>query len=84
MQRLRDAGVRVMVLSGDNVAAARALAGRAGIRAADVTAGVGPGGKVDFVEQLRRGGAVRSPNYIINPHPSCHPHPVPLSASNTV
>jgi len=59
VQRLRDAGIRVMVLSGDNATAARALAGRAGIAAADVTAGVGPGGKVDFVEQLKRGGAVR-------------------------
>ena len=60
VQRLRDAGLRVMVLSGDNVAAARALAGRAGIAAADVTAGVGPAGKVEFVERLRRSGAVRA------------------------
>ncbi len=59
VRRLRDAGIRVMVLSGDNAAAAQALAGRAGIGAADVTAGVGPGGKVDFVEELKRGGAVR-------------------------
>ena len=59
MRRLRDLGIQVMVLSGDNAAAARALAGRAGVAASNVTAGVGPGGKVDFVEQLKRGGAVR-------------------------
>jgi high-affinity K+ transport system ATPase subunit B len=52
--------MRVMVLSGDNVAAARALAERAGIAAADVTAGVGPAGKMEFIKQLRRSGAVRS------------------------
>ena len=61
MQSLRDAGMRVMVLSGDNVAAARALAERAGIAAVDVTAGVGPAGKMDFIKQLRQSGAVHDP-----------------------
>ena len=74
VDRLRGAGIRVMVLSGDNVAAARALAARAGIAAVDVTAGVGPAGKMEFVKDLRNSGAVR--------HPQCPSDPTILNLNS--
>ena len=53
---LRALGLRPMLLTGDNAAAARQVADEVGI--ADVIAGVLPEGKVDAIRQLRRQGHV--------------------------
>lgn len=54
--RLRDAGIGVVMLTGDNVATARAVAGQVGI--VDYRAGVSPLGKADTVRALKSGGVV--------------------------
>jgi Cu+-exporting ATPase len=51
-------GLRPMLLTGDNVRAARAVAGQVGIDATDVFAEVLPAGKLDVVRRLQDGGAV--------------------------
>ncbi|HYR13639.1 MAG TPA: copper-translocating P-type ATPase, partial [Mycobacterium sp.] len=53
---LRDLGLRPVLLTGDNAAAARAVADEVGI--AEVIAEVLPQGKVDAVAQLQREGRV--------------------------
>ena len=56
--QLRAAGTRVVLLTGDNEAAAAAVAARVGIDGAgDVIAGVLPGGKQEVIEGLRGSGA---------------------------
>jgi Cu+-exporting ATPase len=54
--RLRALGLRPMLLTGDNVRAATAVAAQVGIEPADVVAGVLPEGKVDAVRRLQRSG----------------------------
>ena len=55
---LKSLGLRPMLLTGDNAAAARAVASEVGIAADDVLAEVLPQDKVDVVERLQRQGAV--------------------------
>jgi P-type Cu+ transporter len=56
VQALREEGVRVMMLTGDNETTARAVAGRLGI--AEVEAEVLPGQKSAVIEKLRADGRV--------------------------
>lgn len=53
---LRQAGLRVMLLSGDRPEAVAAMAAAAGIRPEDTRAGVRPEGKAQLVRQLRAEG----------------------------
>lgn len=53
--RLRAAGLRVVMISGDNPAAARAVAQRVGIDPEDVRAQVLPGDKAKVVAELKDG-----------------------------
>ncbi|WP_213959034.1 heavy metal translocating P-type ATPase [Variovorax sp. dw_954] len=55
---LRSRGLRVVMISGDNQRAARAMAARLGIDAADVHAEVLPADKAEVVGALRHGGHV--------------------------
>lgn len=54
VRRLRSAGLRPLLLTGDNPRTARTVADQVGI--VDVAAGVTPQGKLDLVRQLRRDG----------------------------
>jgi P-type Cu+ transporter len=54
--RLRDLGLRPMMLTGDNERAALAIAGQVGIDAADVFAGVRPEGKAEVIRRLQAAG----------------------------
>jgi Cu+-exporting ATPase len=56
ISRLRELGLRPMLLTGDNVRAATHIAGQVGIDTADVIAGVLPEGKVSAVRDLQRSG----------------------------
>ncbi|WP_152189308.1 heavy metal translocating P-type ATPase [Georgenia satyanarayanai] len=56
--RLRELGVRPMLLTGDNRATAEAVAGEVGIPAGDVIAQVLPEDKLDVVARLQREGRV--------------------------
>jgi len=53
---LRDRGLRVVMVTGDHAATARAVAGETGID--EVIAGVPPDGKAETVERLRKNGRV--------------------------
>jgi Cu+-exporting ATPase len=56
IRRLRGMGLRPVLLTGDNEAAARSVADAAGID--EVIAGVLPAGKVDAIRRLQRAGRV--------------------------
>jgi Cu+-exporting ATPase len=56
VRRLRELGLRPVLLTGDNVRAARDVAAAAGI--SEVIAGVLPAGKVDAIKQLQDAGHV--------------------------
>ncbi len=58
LQALRDRGIRVVMMSGDNRAAAETMARRLGLRpeAGEVLAEVLPGDKAERVAALRQGG----------------------------
>ncbi len=56
--RLRELGLRPVLLTGDNAAAAATVAREVGIDPADVVAGVLPEGKVDEVRRLQAQGRV--------------------------
>jgi Cu+-exporting ATPase len=60
MAELRAAGMRLFMVSGDNLGAALAMAARLGLRAADgeVIAEVLPGDKAAVVKRLKEGGHV--------------------------
>jgi Cu+-exporting ATPase len=58
LQALKDRGVRVVMISGDNRAAALAMGERLGLAPADVMADVLPGDKAAKVAALRAGGQV--------------------------
>jgi Cu+-exporting ATPase len=55
--RLRQLGLRPILLSGDNAAVTAQVAAAVGIGAGDVFAGVLPAGKVEAVRRLQAGGA---------------------------
>ncbi|GAA4672440.1 heavy metal translocating P-type ATPase [Nocardioides nanhaiensis] len=56
--RLRELGLRPVLLTGDHERAARAVAAEVGIDPADVVAGVLPRGKVEHVRRLQEQGEV--------------------------
>ncbi|HEU4676372.1 MAG TPA: heavy metal translocating P-type ATPase [Motilibacteraceae bacterium] len=58
VRELRGLGLRPVLLTGDNTAAARAVARRVGIAEQDVVAEVLPADKVDVVQRLQSEGAV--------------------------
>jgi Cu+-exporting ATPase len=53
---LQEQGVRVVLVSGDHVASARAIAGQAGIK--EFHGGIDPAGKAEMVQQLRNAGRI--------------------------
>lgn len=55
--KLKDLGIRPMLLTGDNAAVAAQVADAVGISPDDVFAGVLPEGKVEAVRKLQEGGA---------------------------
>jgi len=55
--RLKELGLRPILLPGDNAAVAAQVAAAVGIPAGDVYAGVLPAGKVEAVRKLQAGGA---------------------------
>lgn len=57
VSRLRELGLRPILLTGDNAAVAAQVAAAVGIVAEDVYAGVLPEGKVDAVRKLQAAGA---------------------------
>lgn len=57
IERLRNLGLRPVLLTGDNAAVAAQVAAAVGINPEDVYAGVTPEGKVDAVRQLQAAGA---------------------------
>jgi len=58
LARLRQRGLRVVMISGDNLRAAQAMAAQVGIDAQDVRANVLPGDKATVVQALRAEGRV--------------------------
>jgi P-type Cu+ transporter len=58
VRQLRDLGLRPMLLTGDNAAAAQAVGREVGIAADDVVAGVLPAGKLEVVRRLQGEGRV--------------------------
>jgi Cu+-exporting ATPase len=56
VKSLQDLGLRVLLVSGDHVTSARAIAGQAGIK--EFHGGVDPAGKAEMVQQLRAEGRV--------------------------
>ena len=57
VKNLRDSGKRLVILSGDDEAVARAVAIEAGINLGDVYGRIKPEQKAEFVTQLRNNGA---------------------------
>ncbi|MDO3411302.1 heavy metal translocating P-type ATPase [Saccharibacillus sp. CPCC 101409] len=56
IRRLRDMGLNVVMMTGDNLATARAIAAQAGIDPSDVRAEVLPEGKAEEVRKLQESG----------------------------
>ncbi|UCV20010.1 heavy metal translocating P-type ATPase [Ferribacterium limneticum] len=56
VERLRERGIRVVMLTGDNAATAAAIAAEAGI--AEFRAGILPGDKAAAINELKSGGAL--------------------------
>ena len=54
LQRLRDRGLRLVLISGDNAGAAQHMAQRLGLHADEVHAEVLPGGKVAWIQRLQQ------------------------------
>lgn len=57
IQKLKDLGIRPILLTGDNAAVAAQVASAVGISPEDVFAGVLPAGKVEAVRKLQASGA---------------------------
>ncbi|GAA1787855.1 heavy metal translocating P-type ATPase [Pseudarthrobacter sulfonivorans] len=57
IERLKNLGLRPVLLTGDNAAVAAQVAAAVGIPSNDVYAGVLPAGKVEAVKKLQAGGA---------------------------
>ena len=68
VRELKNMGVRVVMLTGDNERTARAIAAQAGVD--EVVAGVLPGGKADVIAQLKRQGRVAMVGDGINDAPA--------------
>jgi Cu+-exporting ATPase len=58
ISRLRNLGLRPILLTGDNAAVAAQVAAAVGIPPDDVYAGILPAGKVEAVRKLQAGGAI--------------------------
>jgi P-type Cu+ transporter len=58
VQALRSRGMRLVMISGDNPAAALAMAARLGLEASEVHANVLPGDKAAHISALKQGGHV--------------------------
>jgi Cu+-exporting ATPase len=58
LARLRDRGIRVVMISGDNEGAAQAMAARLGLAPTEVMAQVLPGDKAARITALKQGGHV--------------------------
>jgi Cu+-exporting ATPase len=56
VKSLQDLGLRVVLVSGDHVTSARAIAGQAGIK--EFHGGIDPAGKAEMVQQLQAEGRV--------------------------
>ncbi len=68
VREMRDMGIRVVMLTGDNQRTAKAIGAQAGVD--DVVAGVLPDGKQNVIEQLRRYGRVAMVGDGINDAPA--------------
>ena len=68
--RLRSQGLKIALLSGDNPAAAQAMAATLGIRPDEVQAGLLPAGKVAALQALRAAGPVAMVGDGINDAPA--------------
>ncbi|MBQ2956973.1 MAG: cadmium-translocating P-type ATPase [Clostridia bacterium] len=68
VKELKDMGVRVVMLTGDNERTARAIAAQAGVD--EVVAGVLPDGKAEVIRQLRQQGRVAMVGDGINDAPA--------------
>ncbi|GAX38189.1 heavy metal translocating P-type ATPase [Nodularia sp. NIES-3585] len=79
VNKLREMGLRVMLLSGDRLEAANAIAKQLGLDSADVMAGVLPAKKADVIKSLQLQGRSQSPTPH-SPLPTPHsPLPTPHS-----
>ena len=65
VRELHDLGLRTVLLTGDNEATARHIAGQVGID--DVRAGVKPGGKADVIRELQRTASSGEPQLDAGP-----------------
>ncbi|HYW18032.1 MAG TPA: heavy metal translocating P-type ATPase [Nodularia sp. (in: cyanobacteria)] len=61
VNQLREMGLRVMLLSGDRLEAAQAIAKQLGLDSTDVMAGVLPAKKADLIKSLQLQGRSQSP-----------------------
>ncbi|WP_272819232.1 heavy metal translocating P-type ATPase, partial [Scytonema hofmannii] len=55
VDKLRQMGLRIMILSGDSLEAATAVANQLGLSSADVVAGVPPAKKASVIQELQEG-----------------------------
>ncbi|MEH2394029.1 MAG: heavy metal translocating P-type ATPase [Nostoc sp.] len=62
VDKLREMGLRVMLLSGDRLEAASAIAKQLGLAGADVIAGVPPAKKAAAIQSLQQAGTKANPN----------------------
>ena len=62
VDKLRQMGLRVMLLSGDHKEAASAIAKQLGLASADVIAGVPPAKKAAAIQSLQQAGTKATPN----------------------
>ncbi|MBG1263233.1 heavy metal translocating P-type ATPase [Nostoc commune] len=65
VDKLRQMGLRVMLLSGDRQEAASAIAKQLGLDSADVIAGVPPAKKAAAINSLQQAGTKATPNSIV-------------------
>ena len=64
VNQLRQMGLRVMLLSGDRLEAAQAIAKQLGLDSTDVMAGVLPAKKADVIKSLQLTGISKSPSVV--------------------
>jgi len=65
VDKLRQMGLRVMLLSGDRKEAASAIAKQLGLDSADVIAGVPPAKKAAAIKSLQQAGTKATPNSVV-------------------
>ncbi len=78
VDKLRQMGLRVMLLSGDRKEAASAIAKQLGLDSADVIAGVPPAKKAAAIQSLQQAGTKETPNSSL-PFGYAHGKPTPHS-----